>query len=129
MSNSGPALRVAEVLDAVEAVIQDDEIDLTDIDSPEKAKAAQLELVAHIRDQLASVLEIESEVEALRDVAAAARAVVRGLIPAVSAQVLEGSTWKHSRVSDGLTQKLGDALLRASKSSPVLRVTGGEASK
>lgn len=43
---------VSEVLDAVEAVIRDDEIDLSDVDTPAKAKEAQLELVAHLRDQL-----------------------------------------------------------------------------
>ncbi len=39
----------------------------------------------------------------------AARAVVRGLVPAVSAE-LEGSDWKHSRISDSLTDKLRSAL-------------------
>ncbi len=41
----------------------------------------------------------------------AARAVVRGRIPAVSAE-LAGSEWKHSRISDSLTDKLA-ATLRA----------------
>lgn len=45
-------LRVAEVLDHAEAVLRDDEVDLSDVDSPQKAKTAQLELIAHLRDQL-----------------------------------------------------------------------------
>ena len=44
-------------------------------------------------------LEIEQELQALRKVADAARAVI-----------MEGSTWKHSRISDSLTDKLAEAL-------------------
>lgn len=47
-----PTSLVDEVLDAVEAVVEDDEIDLSDVTSPAAAKRAQLELIAHIRDQL-----------------------------------------------------------------------------
>lgn len=56
-----------------------------------------------------SELEIENELRALRKVAAEARRVVAGRIPAVSAE-REGSTWKHSRISDGLTDALAKAL-------------------
>lgn len=48
---------LGELLDSVEAVIRDGELDLSDVTSPAKAKDAQLELVAHIRDQLAHLLE------------------------------------------------------------------------
>lgn len=51
----------------------------------------------------------QGELERLRKVAEAARAVVRGRIPAVSAE-LRGSDWKHSRVSDSLTDRLAEAL-------------------
>lgn len=54
-------------------------------------------------------LAVETELRALRKVAEAARAVVRGRIPAVSAE-LEGSEWKHSRISDSLTDKLATVL-------------------
>jgi hypothetical protein len=50
-----------------------------------------------------------AEYAALLDVVEAARKVARGRIPAVSAE-LEGSTWKHSRISDGLTDALREAL-------------------
>lgn len=43
---------VADVLDAAEAVIEDGEIDFADVTTPEAAKKAQLELIAHLRDQL-----------------------------------------------------------------------------
>lgn len=46
---------VAEVLDAVEAVIADGEFDFDDVTTPEKAKASALEVLAHVRDQLAGV--------------------------------------------------------------------------
>lgn len=54
-------------------------------------------------------LEIENELQALRKVAEAARKVVRGRVPAVSAE-LAGSDWKHSRISDSLTDALQKAL-------------------
>lgn len=44
--------RVVDALDAAEAVVQDDEVDLSDVTSPAAAKTAQLELIAHLRDQL-----------------------------------------------------------------------------
>lgn len=78
VSPAARSLGVAAVLDAVEAVLQDDEVDLSDVDSPAKAKTAQLELVAHIRDQLVDVLRAEEEragsVKAHEDALRAARA-------------------------------------------------------
>lgn len=53
---SSHAKTVAEVLDATEAVIRDGEVDLDEVTTPEKAREALLELVAHIRDQLCDVL-------------------------------------------------------------------------
>lgn len=45
----------------------------------------------------------------LDDLRKAARAVVDGRVPAVSAE-LEGSTWKHSRIADSLTDALREQL-------------------
>ncbi len=58
----------------------------------------------------------EAERQRLYRVESAARAVVRGRIPAVSAE-LEGSTWKHSRVSDSLLDALRVALEARDKNS------------
>ena len=44
--------QINEVLDAVEAVIQDAEIDFSDVTTPADVVKAQIELIAHIRDQL-----------------------------------------------------------------------------
>ena len=55
------AREVASVLNATEAVLRDDEVDLEDVTTPAKAKEAQLELVAHVRDQLADLLEHAEE--------------------------------------------------------------------
>jgi hypothetical protein len=49
--------RVAAALDHAEAVLRDGEVDLDDVTTPEKARVAQLELIAHLRDQLCDVLE------------------------------------------------------------------------
>ncbi len=60
--------------------------------------------------------EVETELKALREVAAKAKRVIEGRVPAESAQ-LEGSNWKHSRISDNLTNALAEALAKVPEPS------------
>lgn len=64
------------------------------------------EEIARLTAELTALRSASAPSSALVD---AARAVVRGRVPAVSAE-LEGSTWKHSRISDSLTDRLRAAI-------------------
>lgn len=64
---------------------------------------------------LALYQSMRDELDALKEVVEAAKAVVDGRIPAVSAQLFGDSDWKHSRISDSLTDRLAKALNKAGK--------------
>ena len=50
------ARTIEEVLDAIQATIEGDEIDFDDVTTADKAKTMALEIIGHVRDQLCDVV-------------------------------------------------------------------------